>query len=177
MINGIQPKGLKCSRCDDVMPNGRLEMGYTICVSCSTEEKVSCHTIYPHKTGGYIQVVSKEQSENLNRLDRRGYRGSSAYRMPKDTIKKVSEPPKIKNRPNTVDNIKLLPTEELTKKVLDYYDEWGYQPTMKYIRKLNSSGDIALAQRIRVSDMITEMYLTPTPRALSRKYKVRELRP
>ena len=63
------------------------------------------------------------------------------------------------------------------KKVLDYYDEWGYQPTLKYIRKLNSSGDIALSQRIRVSDMITEMYLTPTPRALNRKFKVRELRP
>ena len=94
MINGIQPKGLKCSRCDDVMPNGRLEMGYTICVECSTEEKVSCHTIYPHKTGGYIQVVSKEQSNNLNRLDRRGYRGSSAYRMPTAIIGKVNKPTK-----------------------------------------------------------------------------------
>ena len=72
MINNIKPVGLKCSRCDDTMPNGRLEMGYTICTKCSTEEKVSCHTIYPHKTGGYIQVVSKEQSANLNRLDRRG---------------------------------------------------------------------------------------------------------
>ena len=35
-------------------------------MKCSTEEKVSCHTIYPHKTGGYIQVVSKQESENLN---------------------------------------------------------------------------------------------------------------
>jgi len=176
MINGIQPKGLKCSRCDDVMPNGRLEMGYTICVNCSTEEKVSCHTIYPHKTGGYIQVVSKEQSENLNRLDRRGYRGSSAYRMPKDVNKKVTKPTPTKKRPNTVDNIKLLSSEKLMKNVLDYYDEWGYKPTLRYIRKLNSNGDIALSQRIRVSDMITEMYLTPTPRALKRKFKVRELR-
>ena len=47
MINGIKPKGLKCSMCNDTMPNGRLEMGYTICTKCSTEEKVSCHTIYP----------------------------------------------------------------------------------------------------------------------------------
>ena len=77
--------------CSKDFPKARYDMGYTICIDCSTEEKVSCHTIYPHKTGGYIQVVSKEQSENLNRLDRRGYRGSSAYRMPKDTIKKVSD--------------------------------------------------------------------------------------
>ena len=63
------------------------------------------------------------------------------------------------------------------KNVLDYNDEWGHKPTLTYIRKLNSNGDIALSQRIRVSDMITEMYLAPTPRALKRKFKVRELRP
>ena len=51
---------MNCSMCSKDMPKGRSEMGYTICVDCSTEEKVSCHTIYPHKTGGYIQVVSKE---------------------------------------------------------------------------------------------------------------------
>ena len=69
MINGIKPKAIQCSMCSNEMPSQRLELGYTICVKCSTEEKVSCHTIYPHKTGGYIQVVSKEQSANLNRLD------------------------------------------------------------------------------------------------------------
>jgi hypothetical protein len=61
---------MNCSRCNTKVPQGRIDMGYTICVKCSTEDKVSCHTIYPHKTGGYIQVVSKEQSKNLNRLDR-----------------------------------------------------------------------------------------------------------
>ena len=45
MINGIKPKVLKCSMCSDEMPSQRLEMGYTICVKCSTEEKVSCHTM------------------------------------------------------------------------------------------------------------------------------------
>ena len=87
MINGIKPKVLKCSMCSDEMPSGRLEMGYTICVKCSTEEKVSCHTIYPHKTGAFIQVISKEQSENLNRLDRRGYSGVKKARNYKSIIK------------------------------------------------------------------------------------------
>ena len=63
---------MNCSRCNTEVPQARIDMGYTICTDCSTEEKVSCHTIYPHKTGGYIQVVSKEQSERLNKLDRRG---------------------------------------------------------------------------------------------------------
>ena len=56
---------MNCSRCNTEVPQARIDMGYTICTKCSTEEKVSCHTIYPHKTGGYIQVVSKEQSDNL----------------------------------------------------------------------------------------------------------------
>ena len=75
---------MKCSQCNTEVPQGRIDMGYTICVDCSTEEKVSCHTIYPHKTGGYIQVVSKEDSENLNRLDRRGTGGvkSAKYYKP-----------------------------------------------------------------------------------------------
>ena len=44
---------MNCSRCDTTIPKARIELGYTICTTCSTEEKVSCHTIYPHKTGGY----------------------------------------------------------------------------------------------------------------------------
>ena len=28
MINGIKPKVLKCSRCDDTMPSQRLDMGF-----------------------------------------------------------------------------------------------------------------------------------------------------
>ena len=99
MINGIKPKGIQCSRCDSTIPNGRLEMGYTICMNCSTEEKVSCHTIYPHKTGGYIQVVSKQESENLNRLDRRGYSGmKKATKYKEFSIEHKQQPKPFRNK-------------------------------------------------------------------------------
>ena len=42
----------KCSRCDVELDNARVDMGYTICILCSTEEKKVGHIIYPHKTGG-----------------------------------------------------------------------------------------------------------------------------
>ena len=51
-----------------------------------------------------------------------------------------------------------------------YYDEWGYEPTLKYLRQLNSSGDIPLMTRVKIQDVITDRYLEPTPRALFRKY-------
>ena len=50
-------------------------MSYSECVDCSSVKKYSSHTIYPHKDGGFIQPVTEERSENLNRLDRRGVSG------------------------------------------------------------------------------------------------------
>ena len=86
-----------CSRCSKEVPQARIDEGYTICVDCSTEEKVSCHTIYPHKTGGYIQVVTKEQSANLNRLDRRGTSVKSSKHYKPFVVEK-KEPTEYKNR-------------------------------------------------------------------------------
>ena len=166
---------MNCSMCSKDMPKGRSEMGYTICVDCSTEEKVSCHTIYPHKTGGYIQVVSKEQSENLNRLDRRGYSGVKTAKNYKSVIKKKSEDSDktaevVRNRTSSSDNIVHTPYTTALDMVNKYYEEWGYEPTLKYLRQLNSSGDIPLMTRVKIQDVITERYLQPTPRALFRKY-------
>ena len=49
-----------CSRCSGKVPKARIDMGYTICINCSTEEKKMGHVIYPHKTGGYVQVVDSK---------------------------------------------------------------------------------------------------------------------
>ena len=155
---------MKCSRCNIEVPKQRIELGYTICTKCSTEEKVSCHTIYPHKTGGYIQVVSKEQSKNLNRLDRRGYSTKKAKSYKPFVIEESDTPKPIRDT-------KCNKVYTSFKQVLDYYDEWGYQPTLKYLRGLNSSGKIPLMTRVRIQDMVTDIYLTPTPRALQRKFK------
>jgi hypothetical protein len=167
MINGIKPKVLKCSMCSDEMPSGRLEMGYTICTKCSTEEKVSCHTIYPHKTGGYIQVVSKQQSENLNRLDRRGASQKTAKHYKAFEIDTIDEPKPYKHRPCTKQYTSF---NTALKQVMDYYDEWGYERTLEYLRGLNSSGEIPLMTRVRIQDIVTDIYLTPTPRALQRHF-------
>ena len=170
MINGIKPKTLQCSMCSDEMPSARLDMGYTICVKCSTEEKVSCHTIYPHKTGGYIQVVSKEQSANLNRLDRRGTSVKSTPKYKPFTIEPSEEPKQYKSRRCTKE---YTTYETALQMVNDYYDEWGYKPTIKYLRKLNSSGTIPLMTRVKIQDIITDRYLEPSPRALTRHFNNR----
>jgi hypothetical protein len=159
---------VKCSRCDTTIPKGRIDLGYTICTDCSTEEKVSCHTIYPHKTGGYIQVVSKEDSENLNRLDRRGYSGVKKAKNYKPFVVEKKEDPKPFR--NKKCNKVYTSYDTALNMVSDYYEEWGYQPTLKYLRQLNSSGEIPLMTRVKIQDIITDRYLQPSPRALVRKF-------
>tara|TARA_B100000287_G_C20346717_1_gene668056 strand:+ start:58 stop:549 length:492 start_codon:yes stop_codon:yes gene_type:complete len=158
---------MNCSRCSKDIPRQRIELGYTICIDCSTEDKVSCHTIYPHKTGGYIQVVSKQESENLNRLDRRGTSQKTAKHY-KDFIINTNEKPKTFINPKC--NKVYTSYNDALQMVNEYYDEWGYKPTIKYLRKLNSSGMIPLLTRVQIQDVITERYLTPSPRALKRKF-------
>ena len=166
---------MHCTECNNKIPNERYHMGYTTCVHCSTEEKVSCHTIYPHKTGAFIQVISKEQSENLNRLDRRGYSGVKKARNYKSIIKQKSEDldktaKVVRNRFSSVNNINHLDYDNALNQVMDYFNEWGYEPTLKYLHELNRSGDIPLTTRIKLQDVITERYLKPTPRALQRQF-------
>ena len=159
---------MNCSRCNTDIPKARIELGYTICTDCSTEEKVSCHTIYPHKTGGYIQVVSKETSDNLNRLDRRGTGGVKTAKHYKPfTIEKKEEPKVYRNRRCTKTYTSY---DDALEMVMDYYDEWGYKPTLTYLRNLNSSGTIPLLTRVKIQDIVTDRYLEPSPRALVRKF-------
>ena len=163
---------MNCSRCNTEVPQARIDMGYTICTDCSTEEKVSCHTIYPHKTGGYIQVVSKEQSENLNRLDRRGVGGIKKARHYKEFS--ISEDKPITYSNPTCNKV-YTSYDTALDMVMSYYEEWGYEPTLKYLRQLNSSGDIPLLTRVKIQDIITDRYLTPTPRALIRQFNKQEI--
>ena len=162
-----------CKKCDVNIPKARSEMGYDVCVNCSTEQKKVGHVIYPHKTGAYIQVMDRETRDNLDRLDRRGVTAKTS-RHYKTIVKKSKDLDKtakvVRNRPSSLDNIKLIPYDELLKMVMDYYDEWGYEPTIRYLKELNKNGDIALKQRVQIQDLVVERCLEPSPRALQRKY-------
>jgi len=161
---------VKCSMCSKPFPKARSDMGYTICTTCSTEEKKVGHIIYPHKTGAFVQVMDRSTQENLNRLDRRGYKRSSVGSPPykKFSIPLNSSTP-TRARQDTSDVV-FIEYSKVKSMVMSYYDEWGYEKTLEYLRQLNSDGDIALMQRVKLQDIITERYLNPSPRALVRKF-------
>jgi hypothetical protein len=158
-----------CSRCDVKVPKARIDMGYTICVKCSTEEKKMGHVIYPHKTGGYVQVVDSETYQDLNRIDRRGYKGKGP-RQYKNFVVKEKPMEERKSLNSGVSRIKHLSYDNAFSQVMNYYEDWGYDRTIKYLRELSSSGKIPLRFRVRLQDKVVDRCMKPTPRALIRKF-------
>ena len=63
----------KC-KCGNMIPEGRLNLGYSTCVNCSSVEAYGCVAISNHKTGNTIQVLPSKIADNINRLaSRKGY--------------------------------------------------------------------------------------------------------
>ena len=158
-----------CSRCDVKVPQARIDMGYTICIKCSTEEKKMGHVIYPHKTGGYVQVVDSETYQDLNRIDRRGYKGKGP-RQYKDFVVKQKPMEERKSSNGSVCRIKHLSYDEALTNVMNYYEDWGYDRTIKYLRELSSSGKIPLRFRVTLQNKVVDRCIKPTPRALIRRF-------
>ena len=58
-------------KCNHNIPQARLDLGYTICVECSTEEKLGCIDTINHKTGNTVQVMSREDADKASKLTKR----------------------------------------------------------------------------------------------------------
>ena len=57
--------------CHHNIPQARLDLGYKVCIECSTEQKLGCIDTIHHKTGNTIQVLSHEDAEKANKLTKR----------------------------------------------------------------------------------------------------------
>ena len=62
------------SKCNNIIPQGRVNLGYNTCVNCSTTEKYGCAPLINHKTGNSIQIMSQSDAIHIAKLTRRkGY--------------------------------------------------------------------------------------------------------
>lgn len=60
--------------CSHHIPQGRLRLGYKVCVQCSNTERYACAPITNHKTGNTIQIVDQATSKAILKSSRRkGY--------------------------------------------------------------------------------------------------------
>ena len=64
----------KYCKCKNIIPQARLDLGYTSCVRCSKTEPYGCISLTYHKTGNTIQILPKAQAKSIRKLtERRGY--------------------------------------------------------------------------------------------------------
>ena len=65
---------MKCKCEKNIIPKGRLRLGFRVCVECSTVERYGCAPVINHKTGNTIQIMSQEDAKRIAKLTRRrGY--------------------------------------------------------------------------------------------------------
>ena len=155
----------KCSLCEKDLADERIHLGYSECLECSDTEKYSSHTVYPHKTGGYIQPMSVEQADNMKRLDRRSVGGErkakgivsdkSWDRWLEEYLKPKEDKPKFTPKPTPLPIY--IPIREAMREVLDKYEDRGYQAAYSLTQSLYTSDKISLTDKSKITNELTEL--------------------
>ena len=61
-------------KCNNIIPPGRVKLGFSVCVQCSDVEPYGCAPLINHKTGNSIQIMSSSDAARIAKLTRRrGY--------------------------------------------------------------------------------------------------------
>ena len=156
----------KCSVCEIELPNERIHLGYKECLDCSEVDKYSSHTVYPHKTGGYIQPMSVEQSDNLKRLDRRSSGGSARKakgivsdnswdRWLEEYLNPKEDKPKFTPKPTPLPIY--IPIREAMQEVIDKYESRGYEAAYELTQSLYTGDKISLMDKSKITNELTEL--------------------
>ena len=166
----------KCKKCSVEIPAHRIHLGYSECTDCSSVKKYVSHTIYPHKTGAWVQPVTEQQSENLNRLDRRSVSGQRKAKgimadkswdrwIEQYTYEKNNPKPKPKKRKVTLED-KSIPYTEAVETAIDAFNRRGYDYACNITQSLYSEDKISLMQK---SKIINELSFVQTLSVKQRK--------
>ena len=170
----------KCKKCEVEIDDHRFHLGYTDCVDCSETEKYSAHTVYPHKTGGYIQPIKKSQSDDLKRMDRRSTSGGRTAKgiyadqswdrwLEQYWHNKYNPKPK-KKRVVKVVKVNYIPKKDAFRQAYTEYDKYGYQAALDLLQNLYSEDKISLIVK---SELVNELVGLRMMTSKERKYFIK----
>ena len=145
-----------CSSCSETIDKHRAHLGYTECLDCSDVEAYSAHTVYPHKTGAYVQPVSKTASNNLKRIDRRS---TGKTRAAKGIYSDKSWDRWLDNYYENLYNPKperVFVDTPSTIKHLDYD-----QHTVTYLKELYAKDKISMTHKAKITDELNGWEVMP----------------
>ena len=155
--------------CDNQLDNHRAHLGYTYCVDCSEEERYVSHTVFPHKTGGYVQSVSKSQQNDLKRLDRRSVgserkaKGIFADKSWDRWLEQYNnpKPKKPKFVPKPITNV-FIPYRQAIQKIIDEFDNRGYSSACELTQSLYSDDKISLIHKSKIMNELASLQMMTT---------------
>ena len=161
----------ECKECGVKLGNQRAHLGYTECLDCSTTEKYASHTVYPHKTGGYIQPMSAEQASNMKRLDRRAAGGGTRKakgivsdkswdRWLDEYYNKEEDKPKRTLKPTPLPIY--IPIREAMREVIDKYESRGYEAAYELTQSLYTTDKISLSDKSKITNELTSFEVLTT---------------
>ena len=161
----------ECIKCGVKLGNQRAHLGYTECLDCSTTEKYASHTVYPHKTGGYIQPMSAEQASNMKRLDRRAAGGGTRKakgivsdkswdRWLDEYYNKEEDKPTRTLKPTPVPIY--IPIREAMREVIDKYESRGYEAAYELTQSLYTTDKISLSDKSKITNELTSFEVLTT---------------
>ena len=158
-----------CKKCGQFIQNDRIHLGYKECTKCSNVEQYSAHIVYPHKTGGYVQPVTKETKESLQGLDRRsvktgkiGKSTSSWDRWLKQYWHDKYNPKPKKKRVVKVIRNDYMNTKEAFRLAYNEYDKFGYQSALDLLQKLYTEDKISLVVKSKLVNELVGLRMMTT---------------
>ena len=167
-----------CKSCGQFIPNARIHLGYKECTKCSNVEQYSAHVVYPHKTGGYVQPVTKETKESLQGLDRRSVKTGKIGKSTSSWDRWLKQFEENKNKPKPVRKLHSSQTfnylllEDAINQVMDVYESLGYYKAVDKINELYSDEKISLMMKSNINNELVEwQMMTSKQRKWQRKLK------
>ena len=162
---------MECKKCNNIINDRRYHLGYTDCLDCSETEHYSAHTVYPHKTGGFVQPVSKTTSNHLKSIDRRSVGNTrrakgivadnSWDRWLEQYYHNLYNPKPKKTYVPTPSNIEHMDYDTLYNKTILHYKDKGYTNTVNYLKELYGDDKISMTNKSKVINELNGLEIIP----------------
>ena len=152
------------------MDSRRVKLGLKECIECSDTQRYSSHVVYPHKTGGYIQPVSEEQSNHLKKLDRRSTGGGRVAKgifadnswdrwLEQYQNNIYNKRPKIKLSKKFRKKFSHMNNTTLYQLVVKEFIEYGYYQAVDKVNDLYSKDKISLPQKGKMVSNLSSLQM------------------
>ena len=137
---------MNCAKCNTTIPAGRVQLGFKVCVDCSTAQPYGCIDVVYHKTGNTIEVTTQEHAQAVRNASKRmGFGIMRGMRPGKTTNKKIviegARPVRMLPKPAT-GNFESVGTE-----MMAMIDSANYTGAVDYINTQYKEYQITLDQR------------------------------